>query len=943
MRCDRPPRLWRTVVALLVGLLWSTLPPGVGRAAAQLVTGTIVGSVSDEQGGVMPGVAVSISSENLIGGVQTQHSGANGGYRFDNLPPGLYTVKFELEGFASVVRSEIRVTSGVVVTVDAKLKVGDLTEVITVTGGAPVVDTRSNVQQAVFDQELLEGVPTGRDVWSVGKLIPGVNVGTYDVGGTQGMQQSAMSAHGSRSDDKTFAIDGLAVNWPGGGGGSTMVYYDQGMFEEVNYQTSAIPAEVSIGGVYMNMVTKSGGNVWRGDARYYYADESMQSKNFVQVPRTIAGKPTMLTIGNPISGQYDFNATGAGPLAKDRLWFFGSYRRWRVDKRLLGVFNSDGSTAIDDNLIWNWSGKLTFQISPNHKLGVVYNYNQKDRYHRRDTPPNFVADIASYLQNQPGRTGQIKYTAVLGGTTVYETTLGGVNGVWPLRYQPGTPPGALRREDDALLTGWGAAPREYENPNYRLQFDNVVSHHKSGWGGTHALKAGVQFTRQFYQEINRVNGDVRLFYTNGVPTRVVALNTPVDAKSYVGQLGFFAQDAWTVGRGLTLNVGFRLDRATGWYPAQTSPAGRWVAERTLPKTDVYKQWLGVWRAGAVYDVRGDGRTAIKGNFSRYAFQVGIDLVTTVHPFTLSTANIAWSDRNGDELPQPEELGRFEGFTGGASTAYTDPNGPKWGYSDEITAGIEHQVIKDVRVGLMYYHRTNRRQIGTRNLAVPSSAYTPVTLTSPLGGSITIYNLRPEYVGRQQNVRENIDLLDNDYDGLELTAVKRFANRWQMLLGYTYGRNVGGLSFGDFNDPNNLVNQQGRVANDAPHSFKMSGSYLMPKTDIMVAGSVIRNSGYPLQPTWTVTRGTYPGLTRSSQVVRLLERGELRLPTVAMLDLRFSRRFKVGSLSFEPQVDLFNLTNAGTFVGVVQPIGSSYEQPTEILAPRLLRVGFVVNF
>lgn len=934
MRRVSPQLYWCLAVLLLLG------SPGV--ALAQLVTGTITGAVTDDSGGLMPGVAISVSSENLIGGAQTQTSDERGAFRFDNLPPGVYTVKFELEGFNAVIRTDIRISSAVIATVDAKLQVGDLKEAITVSGGAPVVDTRSNVQQTVFDQELLEGVPTGRDVWSVGKLIPGVNVGTYDVGGTQGMQQSAMSAHGSRSDDKTFAIDGLAVNWPGNGGGSTMVYYDQGMFEEVNYQTSAIPAEVSIGGIYMNMVTKSGSNKWRTDARYYYASENMQSENFVQVPRGTG----LRTIGNPISGQYDFNATAAGPIAKDKIWFFGSYRRWRVDKRLLAVFNSDGSTAIDDNLIWNWSGKLTAQLSPNHKLGIVYNYNQKDRYHRRDTPPDYVDDIASYLQEQPGRTGQVKYTAVLGGATVYETTIGGVNGVWPLRYQPDTPAGALRREDDTLLTGWGAAPRQYENPNYRLQFDNIVSHNKSGWGGSHAFKGGVQFTRQFFQEINRMNGDMRLIYTNGVPNRVQAFNTSVDAKSYIQQLGFFGQDAWTIGRKLTLNVGVRFDRANGWYPEQTSPAGAWVAERTLQKTDVYKQWLGVWRAGAVYDLRGDGRTAIKGNYSRYAAQVGIDIVTNVHPFTLSSANISWNDRNGDELPQADELGRFEGFTGGASTRYASPNGPKWGYSDEITAGVEHQVLKDVRVGLMYYHRTNRNMIGVRNEAVPSDSYTPVTLANPLGGDITIYNLKPEFVGRQQNVRDNIDLLDNDYDGIELTAVKRFSDRWQMLLGYTYGKNTGGISFGgttDYNDPNNLVNQQGRVATDAPHSFKLSGSYMMPKADIMVAGSVIRNTGYPRQPSWAVNRTAYPGLTRSSQTIRVLERGDLRLPTVAMLDLRFSRRIQLGTLSVEPQVDLFNLTNAGTFVGIVDPIGSSFGQPTEILAPRLVRVGFVVNF
>ena len=92
-------------------------------------------------------------------------------------------------------------------------------------------------------------MPTGRDPWSLAKLIPGVQVATYDVGGTQSIQQSSLSSHGSNTNDVSYNIDGATVNWPGGGGGATMLYYDQGMFEEVNYMTSAIPAEVLAGGV----------------------------------------------------------------------------------------------------------------------------------------------------------------------------------------------------------------------------------------------------------------------------------------------------------------------------------------------------------------------------------------------------------------------------------------------------------------------------------------------------------------------------------------------------------------------------------------------------------------------------------------------------------------------------------------------------------------------
>ncbi len=909
-----------------------------GAAAAQLLTGTITGTVTDNTGGVLPGVTVTVSGERLIGGSRAVVSDARGAYHVGDLPPGTYTVKFELAGFKTVERTDIRVSAGFTATINAQLAVGAVEETVTVTGESPVVDVKSNVQQTIMSQELLEGIPTGRDVWSLAKIIPGVTVSTYDVGGTQGMQQSGLSAHGSRGDDKMFAIDGLAVNWPGGGGGATMVYYDQGMFEEVNYQTSALPAEVPVGGIWMNMVTKAGSNAWRGDTRYYYANESLQAENFAAVKQRFN-----FPGGNPITEQYDFNATAAGPFLKDRVWFFGSYRRWKVDKKLLSVFNADGTNAIDDNMIWNGSGKLTLQLQPNHRVGVVYNYNSKNRYHRRDTPPNFVEDKASYVQEQPGYTGQVKYTGVFGGATVYESTIGGVAGTFPLRYQKDVKPTDIRREDTVLDTACCAAQRFYENPNYRLQFDNIVSHTRTIGTGTHNFKAGVQFARQFFREINRMNGDMRLFYNNGTAFRVQAFNTPVIATSYIHQIGFFAQDSWSQGR-LTLNLGVRVDGAKGWIPAQSSPAGRWVSERRIERRDVYDQWIGVWRTGAVYDLFGTGRTALKANFSRYGAQVGIGLVTTIHPFTLTSANIGWTDRNRNDFPESDELGAFEGFAGAATTRYDDPKGPKWAYSDEITAGVEHQLLRDLRVGVMYYHRTNRRDIGSFNVAVPPEAYSAVQVTNPLGGTLTIYNLNPAYLGRQDNVRRNTRLLDSGYDGIELTAAKRFSQRWQMLFGFTAGRNEGGLSFGDLNDPNNLINQQGIVGNDSTYQTKLAGTYLVPGLDIAVSGSLVRNTGYPRQFTYQVTRSVYPALTRSAQTVRVTRRGDERLPSVTLVDLRLSRPIRLaGGRTIEPQIDLFNVTNADTIVGMVDAIGPRLGFPTEILAPRIVRFGFAIRY
>ncbi|MGE0359113.1 MAG: carboxypeptidase regulatory-like domain-containing protein [Vicinamibacterales bacterium] len=390
-----------------LGFVCACLALAVAGASAQVQTGSITGAVTDVSGAVLPGVNVTLTGDRLIGGPQTVVTDATGTYRFDRLPPGTYAVKYELQGFKAVDRPDVRVNASFVATINARLEVGALTETITVTGESPTIDVRSNVQQTVMNQEILEGVPTGRDPWSLAKIIPGVQVSTYDVGGTQSIQQSSLSSHGSNTADVSYNIDGATVNWPGGGGGATMLYYDQGMFEEVNYMTSAIPAEVLAGGISINMVTKDGGNTWRGEGRYNFANDDLQGENWSATQKL---NPNFL--GNPTKKTYDLNIAGGGPIVRNRVWVNGTYRKWVVNK-LVNARNPDGSQALDDNDLKNYSGKAVAQITPNNKLVVSYLWNDKIRGHRRDTPPNIMEDIASLVQTNPAQTTQVKYSGIL--------------------------------------------------------------------------------------------------------------------------------------------------------------------------------------------------------------------------------------------------------------------------------------------------------------------------------------------------------------------------------------------------------------------------------------------------------------------------------------------------------------------------------------------------
>jgi Carboxypeptidase regulatory-like domain/TonB dependent receptor-like, beta-barrel len=936
-------------------------------ARAQVQTGSITGAITDSSNALLPGVTVTLAGEKLIGGAATQVSDETGTYRFDRLPPGAYVVKFELQGFRSITRDDIRVSGAFVATVNVKLEVGNVSESITVTGESPTIDTKSNVQQTVLTQEVLEGVPSGRDPWSVAKLVAGLAVSTYDVGGTQSYQQSSFSAHGSSTADVSFNIDGANVNWPGGGGGSTMLYYDQGMFEEMNYMTSAIPAEVMAGGVSINMVTKDAGNKWKGDSRYSYSSGCLtpqdpqpgclESDNYA--PGIAAGTLPKTFLGNPTKRTYDFNLAGGGRIVQDKLWVNGSFRRWVVDK-LVSAKNIDGTQAIDDNTLRNYSGKAVYSMDANQKLVFSYNWNNKIRGHRRDGALN-APDIASLVQQNPASSTQAKYTGIH-NKLVFESSFSVMDGITKYLYQPDTPANAVRKEDATAGFADNAAQRHEENPNQRLQFDNTVSLSKTGWGGSHLFKGGVQFARLKFDDSYEYLGDMYLLYTAGRATQVREFNSPTNALNRDNILGLFVQDNWNVSSRLTLNLGFRFDHNVGTLPAQSTTGGRFGIPRSISETSPIKQNLPAWRTGLIYDPIGDGKTAVKGSYSRYALQVGIDRVLNVNPLQTDSQLCTWTDPNSDGIAQLAEISGCQGFTGITSHYADAVNGPRWPYSEEVTAGVEREVIRDMRLAVMYYHRTNRDQIGTRNIAAPSSAYTPVTIpvpngpggtvASPVATTATLYNLNSAFLGQQNNIVDNDPYLDTNYNGVDISVSKRMSHRWQMVSGVSFGRNEGGLnttggqsSTVDLNDPNNTVFNKGVVGLDSKYGFRLSGSVQLP-WDLLVAGSFIANGGAPYVSTFAASRAIVApvvALTRGSQTVFLSARGDERLPAVKTADIRIQRSFKFGARRIVPQLDWFNINNGAMPVGVTSAVGGSYLAPTQILAPRIARVAVAINF
>ncbi|MGH9201023.1 MAG: carboxypeptidase regulatory-like domain-containing protein, partial [Vicinamibacterales bacterium] len=237
--------------------VWLALP------AVATAQSAITGIVRDTSGGAMPGVTVEASSPVLIEKVKTTISEGNGSYRITDLRPGTYTVTFTLPGFSAYIREGFELTTDFTATLNAELKVGALEESITVTGASPVVDVASAARVTTLDRETLDTLPTGRSIFSMGQLVPGVNLNQPDVGGSRAMQQTYMSTRGLTSANNIVQVDGMMINGLDGDG-AVQQYINNAFVQEMTYQTAGAGSDVSPGGVRVNIVAKDGGNRFSG-------------------------------------------------------------------------------------------------------------------------------------------------------------------------------------------------------------------------------------------------------------------------------------------------------------------------------------------------------------------------------------------------------------------------------------------------------------------------------------------------------------------------------------------------------------------------------------------------------------------------------------------------------------------------------------------------------
>jgi hypothetical protein len=947
----------------------------------------IAGVVKDTSGAVMPGVLVEASSPALIEKTRSVVSDSAGQYKIIDLVPGTYEVSFTLAGFKTVRRGGILLEGIFTPSVNAELQVGSVQETLTVTAESPAVDMVNNQTTFVANREVLDAIPTTRrDTTARALLIPGTTVTPFVLG------QYNLTSHGSSTQDFTMAIDGLRVNNLCGNGQYSGFYMNDQAVQELTYSTGSENAEIQSSGIRVNSVPKDGGNRFSGSFLLYGQGSSLQADNRTDAMKAIQANGLPLISIAATAYDWQINPSFGGPLAKDKLWFYFTYKYEDAKVYVPSSHFADGSPAFR-NLMGNYSGvgRLTWAASSKDKIRVYVEKQFNGEFYNGFNTYAVTTPDASTDAFGNGWIPQVRWTRAQSNKLLLEAGIAYYNQPYEQDCKASVKPTNLPilNGSTGLLTGACG----YTIPPYSSTTKDYSTMASASYvTGSHAMKVGItdgwgQNSRTFAPNAN-IDALIKINVAglgNDLPFQAVVYNSPATAVQNVNSdFGSYAQDTWTMKR-LTLNYGARFEHFNASVPAESSPASTWIGARNFPEIPNVPNWSD-WavRLAGAYDLFGTGKTAIKANAGKYVASQAAGYAQTFNGMSGVTQTVNWTDldRNGTILDaagniEVNEVGpRTANF--GQVTVRPDPALPR-SYNWEYSALLQHELMPRTSVTVGFYHRDfyNLQVFDNQNLSAADwtalSILTPTDTRLPLSGQpIPLYTLNPAKVGiATDNLYTFSTQNTSAYNGFEVTANLR-RDKFILFGGVTTDRLV--TSNCDGSTTTQDIGQRGASARDNPNSLrfcnvtlatagqpagvfrtsvKASAAYSFPY-DIQVSGSFSSIPGPGVRADYTVTSalagrsiiGSTTGT--ASTIVNLVEPNSLFLPYQNRLDLRAGKTFKLDRAKIQGFVDMFNVLNAGTVLSVNQTYGAvaatnAWNTPTSIMDGRYLRFGLQMNF
>ncbi len=944
-------RLWLAAIGVMA---LSALP-----VAAQVQTGSILVRVTDQQGGAVPGVTVTLTSPVLVAGTMTAVTDTGGVNRFPSLQPGIYSVKLELQGFRTVIRENVLVVVGQTVPLDLNLTVATVAETVTVTGTSPVVDTTTANTSVNLSEQLLQATPGGRDIWSLVEYkVPSLLITRPDVGGTAGGLQGVFNARGTPSSQNSSYLNGINVGDPAAIGAAGF-YYDFDAFEDIQVSTGAHDISVPTGGVFLNMVTKSGGENWRGRATVAWLGDATQTQNIDANLLRHGFRPET----NSVDFTSDVNFSAGGPILARKLRIFTSFRDWRVHVNVPAAFSTLvlDSTDITSGLI-----NANYQLNDSNRLTGLYSRQYYKKPRRFLTASNVTVLESTNNEDDVFDIYQVLLNSVVTQKFFIDARVG-LNRIFFPTYLNGNDQ-TLSDSATGIRTRNGTTGTERWRDRYQINSTGQY-YLDEALGGRHEFKFGIDYSHMPVE--NRVSrfGDVDLTYSSatGLSQNVTMFGTPFYSKTALDVLALYAQDSVSWNR-LTVTGGLRYENLWGYLPEQGSPASAFFPslQRQWPKVDDLVNWHSVGpRISFAYDVMGNGRTGVKFAAGRYYYVIaaGGGILDGSNPNGNYSEQYSWNDINGDRRFQlGEQTGTAVISRVDTSTVSVDPN-YKRPFTDEFTGGVDHELFPNLRLSVIGTHRVEKDVTATMNPALPYDTF--LTSRADNGrdgvagtaddGTFQFYNRTVGGVNRTHYT--NDPTFRQTYNGLEITGTKRMSNRWQMLMGYTFSQTrQKGLSVST--NPNNLINATGPVTGqigDRPHQFKVTGTYILPFYNIGFAANLNSQSGA------LITRSINTAQTVGGNTgVNVEPLGSFRLDRRTSADLRFFKTTHFGSRSLDVSVDVHNLTNANTVwdarslggtinlrqdgnpTGAINTV-AQFGSPAQVYGPRNIRFNAAFRF
>jgi hypothetical protein len=780
--------------------------------------------------------------------------------------------------------------------------------------------------------------------------------------------------------------------------GAVQSYFNDAMNQEVAYQTSGIGAETSAGGVRLNMIPKEGGNRFSGSFSAAYRPGQWQGDNLSDRLKT--GHPEFvpavlgLTAGNATDRIQDFTGGEGGPILRNKLWFFVSGRHYSVNNFIAQTFTQDGGQGVDDQFIKSIMARITWQISPRNKFSA---YNDEiDKYRGHDMQALYDPDTAATVWNSPAyHTNQAKWTSTVTSKLMIDAGFSSNLEYYTNEYREGI--AKLRNTADWFAN---ASRSELDLGGRKTAATVQLAHNPARYNiqaaatyvtGSHNIKVGFQRTWGTFTHSYDANADLTQQYRSNstglpytVPNSVVIRNTPLtdfgERLNY--DLGIFAQDAWTMRR-LTINAGIRWEALNAQVLEGNSPAGRFVPTRHFEPIEDLPDWRD-WapRFSAVYDVRGDAKTALKFSLNRYNQQRTTGIADSYNALVSATsASLAWTDLNKDDIAQGARGCVY--LTTGCEINFTQlssnfgnaalnryGNFPRtWNLESAIE--LQHELMPRLSVSGSWFHGTFHNLTSTYHTEWTYADYTPINIFNPMTGTpITVYNRSAAANSRPADILDSFDPeRQRIYNSYSFEFNARPGGRARIFGGLSVERELNvnctlpdNPNFTRFCDERHLEDgfsipfrKNLRLAGSIPiaYGITLSGSLQSnrgvaigtapgstttpPNSASFAVGPTTR---YPANcpapcPAGAVVIG--PALTVTTLTVPLVPYLVNVADRINQLDIKASKNFRFGRATVSPSLELFNLTNPDQIVSYVSTsyATSSYLRPNSIVQGRIL--------